>query len=221
MNPVPITQIVFDGRLETWEIPLFRGAVMAVAGNNPLYHNHAPDAQDIRRYPPVQYKRLDGHPVAVGVGEGAESLKNLFVLGSRHVLKIGRFYRDFVVADVVLDAFAPSLKGGEPQRYQIVSWLAFNSDNYKEYTQTSSLTARMAMLDAILTANILSLYKGLGVFVKDTVTAHVVDLAPLAVTFKGVRMIAFDAVIETNFALPLSCGLGKGVSHGFGTITRV
>ena len=194
---------------------------MAGAGNNPLYHNNAPDSQDIPRYPSVQYKLIDGHPVTVGVGDGAESLKSLFVAGSRHTLQIGSSYRDFVVADVVSDVFTPSVTHGELQRYRLASWLAFNSDNYKEYKQTASLAARIAMLDAILTANILSLYKGLVFFVKDTVTAQVVDLVPHAVTFKGVRMLAFDAVIESNFALPLSCGLGKGVSHGFGTITRV
>ena len=218
MPSVPITRIVFDGRLAEREIPSFRGAVMSVAGNNPLYHNHAPDSHDIPRYPPIQYKLMDGRPVVVGVGEGSESLKKIFVPGSKHILQIGRDYRNFIVSDVVSADFSPSLKHGEPQRYQLHSWLAFNSDNFKEYKQISSLTARMAMLDTILTANILSLYKGLGFFVEDTVTANIVDLNPRAVTFKGVRMLAFDAVVETNFALPLSCGLGKGVSHGFGTI---
>ena len=152
--PVPVTQIIFDGKLTEREIPFFRGAVMAVAGNNPLYHNHAEDSKDISRYPRIQYKRMNDHPVLVGVAEGAESLKNLFVAGSRHVMKIGRYYREFTVAEVVSSEFMPSVNSGKTRQYRVSEWLAFNSDNFKEYKECPSLAARVAKLDAILIGNI-------------------------------------------------------------------
>ena len=34
-------------------------------------------------------------------------------------------------------------------------------------------------------------------------------------------MVAFDAVIETDIALPEHLGIGKGVSHGFGVVEKL
>ena len=44
MKEIRITVIQFDGRLDEREIPSFRGAVMAYADNDSLYHNHTVDA---------------------------------------------------------------------------------------------------------------------------------------------------------------------------------
>lgn len=218
MNEIKITVILFDGLLSEREIPSFRGAVMAIAGNDPLFHNHTEDAKDINRYPRIQYKLIDGHPAVVGIMEGADAVKRLFIPGAKHVMRIGQEYREFVVQDVVRRFFKPSLKEGETGRYQLRAWLPLNSENYEEYQNISSLAERVTKLDEILTGNILSLYKACEAFVEDRIIAHVVDLAPRIVTFKSVRMQAFDAVVESNFALPLHCGIGKGVSHGFGVI---
>lgn len=44
MKEIRITVIQFDGRLDERKIPSFRGAVMAYADNDSLYHNHTEDA---------------------------------------------------------------------------------------------------------------------------------------------------------------------------------
>ena len=219
MLPVAINTLLFSGELAEREIPSFRGAVMGIAGNDPLFHNHTEDAKDINRYPRIQYKLLDGHPAVVGVLDGADAVKRLFLPGATHAMRIGPGYREFVVRDVLEEVFTPSLKAGEVRRYELRAWLPLNSENFEEYQSISSLAKRIAKLDEILTGNILSLYKAFDAYVEDRVVAHVVDLSPGNVTFKGVRMQSFDAVIETNFALPLHCGIGKGVSHGFGVVS--
>lgn len=221
MDEIIITVVKFDGRLSEREIPSFRGAVMGIAGNDPLFHNHTEDAKDINRYPRIQYKLIDRHPAVVGLIDGADAVKRLFIPGSKHVMRIGRDqYREFVVEEVLEECFIPSPKAGETCRYILRSWLPFNSENYEEYLGISSLAARIAKLDEILTGNILSLYKAFDAYVEDRIVAHVVDLAPKSITFKGVRMQAYDAVIESNFALPEHLGIGKGVSHGFGVIQK-
>ena len=220
MKEIRIACILFDGRLSEREIPSFRGAVMGIAGNDPLFHNHTEDAKDINRYPRIQYKLIDGLPAVVGILEGADAVKRLFIPGAKHVLRIGREYREFVVQDVREEVFMPSLTEGKIGRYRIHAWLPLNSENYEEYQGISSLAERVTKLDEILTGNILSLYKACEAFVEDRIVAHVVDLAPRIVTFKSVRMQAFDAVVESNFALPLHCGIGKGVSHGFGVVGK-
>ena len=101
MNEIKITVIIFQGQLSEREIPAFRGAVMAIAGNDSLFHNHTEDAKDINRYPRIQYKLIDRYPSVVGLMEGADAVKRLFVPGSKHIMRIGRDqYREFVVEDV-------------------------------------------------------------------------------------------------------------------------
>lgn len=220
MNEIKITVIIFQGQLSEREIPAFRGAVMAIAGNDSLFHNHTEDAKDINRYPRIQYKLIDRYPSVVGLMEGADAVKRLFIPGSKHIMRIGRDqYREFVVGDVREEVFKPSLTEGEIGRYRIHAWLPLNSENYEAYQGISSLAERVAKLDEILTGNILSLYKAFDAFVEDRIVAHVLDLTPRIVTFKEVRMQAFDAVVESNFALPVHCGIGKGVSHGFGVVS--
>lgn len=219
-NPFIITVILFDGRLSEREIPSFRGAVMGIAGNDPLFHNHSEDAKDINRYPRIQYKLIDGYPAVLGVMEGADAVKRLFIPGGKHIMRIGSGYREFAVQEVQEDTFSPSIKEGQTNRYSLRSWLPFNSENFEEFQGISSLAGRIAKLDEILTGNILSLYKAFDAYVEDRIVAHVVDLIPRSVSFKGVRMQAYDAVIESNFALPVHCGIGKGVSHGFGVLEK-
>ena len=43
---------------------------------------------------------------------------------------------------------------------------------------------------------------------------------PRAMHYKEVKMMAFNTVFRTNISLPLHIGLGKGASHGFGTVHR-
>jgi hypothetical protein len=39
--------------------------------------------------------------------------------------------------------------------------------------------------------------------------------------YKGISFAAFDVLFKTNVSLPNYTGLGKGVSHGFGTVVRM
>ncbi len=219
MKEYKIITIRFDGHLREREIPSFRGAVMGIAGNDPLFHNHTEDAKDINRYPRIQYKIIDRCPAIAGLMDGADAINRLFIPGAKHVMRIGRDeYREFVVKDKSEECFTPSLTAGAVGRYRLCSWLPLNSGNYEEFQGISSLAERIAKLDEILTGNILSLYKAFDTYVEDKVMAHVVDLTPRSVAFKGVRMQAYNAVIESNFTLPVHLGIGKGVSHGFGVV---
>lgn len=222
MKEHKVTTVLFDGILQEREIPSFRGAVMALADNNPLYHNHTDDAGFQFRYPLVQYKVLDEHPALVGIDEGADSLESLFRIGEEHELQIGRDLRRFIVANKSSAFFQSDETTLGIYRYFIRNWLPFNRDNYQAWVEMPSLTRRVAMLDSILCGNILTLYKAFGVFFDREVHAIIVDLSPSrSVTFKGVKMLAFDAVVETDTALPLHCGIGKGVSHGFGVVEEL
>lgn len=217
MKNVSICIVLFDGTISEREIPSFRGAIIALSGNNPMFHNHSEESGDIFRYPKVQYKIMGGCPALVGVAEGADVLKSMFIPGAQHTFRIGRAVRDFTVKGIQSGSFSPEFR--DAARYRIHAWLPLNSENYDAYMQSDSLIARVEKLNAILVGNVLSLYKGLDIFLEQEVKATIIDLTPRVVTFKGVRMQAFDSDVQLNITLPEGCGLGKGVSHGFGVIT--
>lgn len=216
-----ISTIRFDGILAEREIPSFRGAIIELSGNNPLFHNHTDEGKCILHYPHVQYKILDGKASLVGIADGADSLESLFQMGGNCQLLIGREYRDFTVISKTSSYFEPSDSVGQMRRYIIDGWLPLNKTNYIENRDTSSLSGRVLQLDAVLRGNILSLYKNLHVFFNERIDANIVTLRSKNATFKRVKMVSYDAVIETNVALPEHCGIGKGVSHGFGTIKPI
>ena len=105
--------------------------------------------------------------------------------------------------------------------YYIRRWLPLNQKNYEVYCQEESLAGRYTMLERLLTANILSFAKGLGIHFEGQVTARITQLdEPRLQYYKGVKLMSFDAEFKTNVSLPDYIGLGKGVSLGMGTVVR-
>lgn len=216
-----VTTIRFEGELQEREIPSFRGAVMALSGNDPLYHNHADGEGFQFRYPLIQYKVLDGMPAVVGLDDGAFSLESLFVMGEEFDLRIGHAMRHLTVKDKQPGYFLADESCQGQFRYQLNGWMPFNRENYKVWQDIAGLAKRISLLDSILLGNILSLYKALGVFFTREIQAVLLDLEQRTVTYKGVKMVSFDAQIETDVALPVHLGIGKGVSHGFGVVEEL
>lgn len=221
MHPVAINTILFRGELAEREIPSFRGAVMAYADNDSLYHNHTEDAGFQFRYPLIQYKVLDGMPAIVGVDAGALSLESLFSLGDSFEWQIGPVMRHFTVRQKCPGYFLADEKAAGSFRYSLHKWMPFNRENFHAWEQTTGLAGKVELLDAILCGNILTLYKAFGVFFEREIHAEILELEQFSVTYKGVKMLAFDAVIETDVALPVHLGIGKGVSHGFGVVEKL
>ena len=92
-------------------------------------------------------------------------------------------------------------------------------ENYITYKETPSLVKRMEMLEQILTANILSFAKGVGVFYEAPVEVCLLDISePKTAHYKNVKLLSFDVEFSCNVMLPEFVGLGKGVSKGYGVV---
>lgn len=213
-----ITTILFEGQLQEREIPSFRGAILALVDNNPLYHNHKDGDGFHFRYPLIQYKVLDGMPALVGLDAGAESLETIFKMGDSYELRIGRVSRLFTVNEKRPVFFLADDSAVGPFRYHVRNWLPFSADNYHVWQQKTGLAEKVSFLDSILRGNLLTLFKALGVFFDREIHACIVDLSSGTITYKGISMMSFDLIIQTDVALPGHLGIGKGVSHGFGVI---
>ncbi len=220
MEKVKVLIVRFGNEITREEIPLFRGSIVnAMENANLLFHNHV-DGGGLRyAYPLIQYKRINQKAAIVCLGEGTDAIGQFFsscnfdvALGERQV--------KLEVESVKAEQHLVQIWDGE-FAYHIRRWLPLNQDNYETYCQEESLAERCALLERLLTANILSFAKGMGIHFDEQVVAKITQLDnPRTQYYKGVRLLSFDAEFKTNVSLPDYIGLGKGVSLGMGTVVR-
>ena len=99
--------------------------------------------------------------------------------------------------------------------------MPLNSQNYAKYMEFEDLVEKIVFLEGILTGNILSIAKGLGVNLMEQISVRLTHLDdPYIITVKSVKMMTFNADFVTNVSLPQFIGLGKDASIGFGTLFR-
>ena len=213
--------LTFDGEIARHEVPLFRGAVIASMGGQAdvLYHNHSDEEGYRYSYPLIQYKRIRRKAAIVCLNEGADIIGQFLSEG----------VREYQIGDHVVRMSPESLRPAQlvmqtwqdEFHYSLRRWLPLNSDNYRRYQAAEGLSERIALLEGILKANILSMAKGLGITVGHEITVTITTLsAPYLQKNKGTRLMAFDLEFRSNFSLPDFAGLGKNASIGFGVVTR-
>lgn len=196
-----------------WQGRKLRG-FFASGQENDLLHNHTQQGGELYRYPLVQYKIVDGIPVVVAVGDGIPALQPLVV--SRQELVLGN--RTYPRGQLFME-LEDELLGDTEERfiYRFVTpWFGLNQENHRRYVQ-SGPEERKTLLERVLTGNLLSLAKGLGV----TVDRRLLVAAALeeeSVPFKNETVLGFTGGFSVNFRIPCLLGLGKSVSRGFGAV---
>jgi len=223
LDRLSVLNIRFSNALNYSEIPKFRGAVAAaLKSNNVLFHNHLDDSGALRyAYPLIQYKRINGKAAIVCVGQGTDSIGEFFANMGKP-LSIGAKEMTLTVESVKADMATVAVYDEGDFSYSLRKWLPLNSKNYAEYQRVEGLKERFAMLERILTGNILSFAKGVKSSFDRQVTCSITSLdetPPLY--YKGVSFASFDVRFKSNARLPDFIGLGKGVSHGFGTVVKM
>lgn len=213
--------IKFNEPLAVNEIPLFRGAVASkVPPELFLFHNHLGESQLRYRYPLIQYKRINGNAAIVCVGEGTETIGEFFSQGN-FTFELGRRTAEMEVENIV--ANRTLIQAWDTEfKYSIRKWLPLSSENYAKYRTLDGVVAQCAFLQDILTGNILSLCKGLGIAMENRIQCVITNMMDTRTYMhKGVKMMGFDLEFKSNVSLPNYIGLGKGVSVGFGTVMKL
>ncbi|MBP2132418.1 hypothetical protein J2128_000339 [Methanomicrobium sp. W14] len=195
------------------EATQLRGYIGNVFSEYPVLHNHM--GSPVLTYPRVQYKMVGKTPSIFGIEEGADVIKKisgeineLDLLGSRYEVTKRTIHERSVDIDIT----------PKPVSYRFLSpWLALNSKNYESYNKISDWKKRKEFLNKILTGNILSMAKGLGIVVENRLYVHS-KIDSVQTRYKSVGMTGFTGEFRVNFSLPEYCGLGKGVSQGFGAL---
>ena len=211
--------VIFDTEIRYKEIPLFRGAVINSMGDkaNLLYHNHTGDDTFRYSYPLIQYKCLGKKAAIVCIEEGADIIgqflsenTGILLLGERVVkCDIGKVAPTKILVQVWKTSFT----------YHINRWLPLNTKNYRIYQETEGMIERIALLENILKANLLSMLKGLDIYLEDEINVKITDLSNSYIIYnKGVAMMAFNADFTCNLSIPNNLGIGKNASIGYGVV---
>lgn len=212
-----ITVISFDKGKNT-SIPGFRGAVASLFPEEAMYHNHEGDTL-IYRYPLIQYKLIDGNLSLVGIDEGAESVERNFHFGQTLKLSVHEKEQEYRVIDKKTLYYVPDSFEDQSRYYFLRNWLPLNQENHIRYCEMEGIAEKVALLDSILSANILSLFSGFGYHSGQKSRASILEIvSSRTVRYKDTEMLSFDIRFKCNANLPELCGLGKGASRGFGVI---
>ncbi len=210
----------FSNTLYQNELTSFRGAINELLKdkNDVLFHNHEGDSFRYA-YPLIQYKRINGKAALVCINKGTEAVGLLLNQGEFECLLGDRSVQmeiDSVKANqYLIQTWDSSFT------YTLRKWLPLNQDNYQEYTKLEGIGEKSQFLERILTGNILSMGKGLGIHFENEVSCKILQMdEPTLLSYKNVKMMSFDLEFKTNVSLPDYIGLGKGASTGFGMVVR-
>ncbi len=200
---------------------MFRGAVIQSLGEEAdvLYHNHEGDTFRYS-YPLIQYKRIRRKAAIVCLNEGTEAIGKL-LSGGNFSCCLGERPADLTVENVLSRKYTVQA-WDSTFHYRIRGWLPLNAVNYAKYMEMDGMGERISFLERILTGNLLSFVKGLGIHIDREIRCTLSRRSePFRVTNKDVRLMAFDAEFKTNMSLPDYVGIGKNASVGYGIVTHV
>jgi hypothetical protein len=182
-----------------------------------LFHQHETHGKAIYRYPLIQYKVAGGAPLLLGLGDGAAEIIRRF----RRIEALELDGRHYPLDHKHLHSehMAVGHTGGRFYHYQFATrWMALNQANFQRYQKTAP-DERKAMLERLLTGNLLSTFKGLGVRLQPDEQIVVEGRFEERISqFKNKKMLVFGGGFWTNVHLPPFAGLGKSVSRGFGAV---
>lgn len=203
------------------QIPAFRAAVIEKVGREHiLFHNHLGETEFSYRYPLIQYKAVHQKPAIFCVDAGVEAIHQLFENKSWTIQFLGEPMH-LKVADLYLKTTTLSI-WNETFSYYLNNWQALNEENYAKFKLLESLTDRIAMLEKILTGNILSMAKGIDWHVDKRLEVKITVMeAEKLSRMKDIKVATFKLRFQSNIFLPDYIGLGKGASKGFGIVKHI
>jgi len=182
-----------------------------------LLHHHI-GKETLYTYPRVQYKIIEGTPIIVGIMEGAPLVKRIMDEIEELVLGKRKYNIRATQINQIKDEFGKCRRN---VKYRFLTpWLALNQEKYEKYKKMKDWKKKKEMLNSILAGNVLSICKTFGYEIIGKIYAHSL-LYKNIVNYKAIPHTGFTGEFKINFILPDYIGIGKGVSHGFGTIKKV
>jgi hypothetical protein len=196
-----------------------RGAVARHYKENDLFHQHSPAGSFIYRYPLIQYKIIQGNGIIVGLDQGARNVALINLLSEN--LKLGYEHYNVRQQEMSLSKKHIGIVGEKIKYHFLSPWLALNENNSCAYYRMGSHLQKRHLLEKILTANIISLSKGIKYTVPALISVTLHPMKEVPTKLKDTPMLGFTGMFDVNFELPEYWGIGKSVARGFGIIKKL
>lgn len=220
MKKIKLLTVTFDTEIRDFEIPAFRGAVVDKVGrDNILFHNHLDDDKLLYKYPLIQYKTINRKPAIQCIDLGVDEIHKFFEKNSWDLIISDRKL-EMKILRLDMNQFTMQV-WDKLFNYSIRNWIALNKQNYETYLTLDGLAEKVALLEKILTANILAFAKGINWTVDKSIIVKIKTLSETRdVKLKGRTVLGFNVMFASNVFIPKYIGLGKSVSLGFGIVTK-
>ncbi len=190
-----------------------RGFLSHLFTNISEFHHHSDNSY---HYPLIQYKKIDKKLAVIGIGEFSdvvfEKMSNLdHITTQDQKIPLNNM-------ELKNTVYYPKEVTG---KYKFASpWIALNKENYAKY----SLLARKEQkqfLEKILVGNILSMLKGMGIFIDKKIAVNIKSYKSITTTAHQNKFAGFFCEWDSSMNLPEYCGLGKSISKGFGVVSSL
>lgn len=216
---VKLIEIKFlSNKIRKRNIPKFRGFLANKYQNYNLIHNHLNNGKFRYSYPQIQFKTIDQHPAIVGIDEGIDVLKKVFL--ELDNLKIGHKVHQVNEKSIriIENDFGSA---NEYVDYKFISpWMALNQKNYNKFVKMTKFKQQQ-FLKHLLRENLKTISKGFNYTIPDIETINVDGVFNNTnVNFKNISMLCFYGKFRMNFHIPDFLGIGKQVARGFGMVKR-
>jgi hypothetical protein len=175
-------------------------------------------AVHIHRYPVIQCKEVKNNLLVIGIGQGADLLRELSLKGT--MLMPGQnactiIGRDNAIVNETV-GISDSLK-----KYEFLTpWIALNQQNAKKFYDLKGKPERDAFMQKILSRALSTFAKSIDCDLQEPLICR------SKVRFRRERIhdenvMVFLGTFETNLRIPDYLGIGQSISKGFGTIRSI
>ncbi len=217
---VKIIQVQFPNNpINRFDIPKFRGYLAKQYPKYSLIHNHLENGKLRYGYPLIQFKTIRKIPTIIGLLEGLDILKIVFM--DVEELNInGRHQKIWEKSIKVREE--PFGQTDEFFQYRFLSpWMALKEENYETYKQLDSIE-KQVFLKHLIRENLKTVSKGFHYRIPDIDSVKVEGyFKPRRMNFKNVKMLCFTGEFTVNFLIPDYLGIGKQVARGYGMVKKM
>ncbi len=202
----------FDSDKKVTPVQL-RGFLAHLFTNIPEFHHHSDNSY---HYPLIQYKRIGKKLAVIGIGEFSdvvfEKISNL-----DHITTLDQKI-PLINIELQNNIYYPKQV---TSKYKFTSpWIALNKENYVKYSVLAKKDQKR-FLEKILVGNILSMLKGIKIFLDYPIIVKINSYKSITTTAHQNKFAGFFCEWDSSISIPEYCGLGKSISKGFGVVSSL
>lgn len=239
-----ITTISLNLPLKESQIPLFKQAILSIEGISQEWYNNKKITKigketNLHRYPPIQYRVLDGYATIWAINSGAKKLEAdlkkkkflaFFWEGRQRTFQLIRHF-----TNASEEAAYTSTK--KMLRYRLINYLPFSNhkaegkkeSTWQEYSNAATMYDKIAILERLIVSHLVlfSYAADWQLQPKQKLKATIADIKNISWGYykksdkeKEKCFRKFDLEIELNALLPDGIALGNLTSLGYGVLYR-